>query len=292
MEELTQKAEVLLEALQYIQKFQGAIFVVKYGGSFMDSPDPSVRTGVARDIVFLEAVGINPVVVHGGGKAISKAMEKAGIKPSFVKGMRVTDKATMKIVDDVLSNQINPEIVRAIQQHGGKAKGFSGREIFKCVKMYLNGDNGERLDIGYVGEVVEVNTEPIIDCINNRITPVISPVATGVDDDMPYNCNADVAAAQMAIALKARRLVFMSDVAGLMRNPKDPSTIIPHLKIEDVEPLKAAGVIDKGMIPKVDSAVAAIKAGVEKVSLVDGRIPHSVLLEIFTDKGVGTEVVK
>ncbi|MGC8830432.1 MAG: acetylglutamate kinase [Verrucomicrobiia bacterium] len=292
MEELTKKAEVLLEALQYIQKFQGAIFVIKYGGSFMDSPDPGVRTGVAKDIVFLEAVGINPVVVHGGGKAISRAMEQAGIKPAFVKGMRVTDKATMKIVDDVLSNKINPEIVYAIQQHGGKAKGFSGRDIFKCVRMYLTENGNEKVDIGYVGEVVEVNTKPIIECIENRITPVISPVATGVDDGLPYNCNADVAAAQVAIALKARRLVFMSDVAGLMRNPADSSTVIPHLKIEDVESLKAAGVIDRGMIPKIDSAVAAIKAGVEKVSLVDGRVPHSVLLEIFTDKGVGTEVVE
>ncbi len=292
MEELTKKAEVLLEALQYIQKFQGAIFVIKYGGSFMDSPDPGVRTGVAKDIVFLKAVGINPVVVHGGGKAISRAMEQAGIKPAFVKGMRVTDKATMKIVDDVLSNKINPEIVYAIQQHGGKAKGFSGRDIFKCVRMYLTENGNEKVDIGYVGEVVEVNTKPIIECIENRITPVISPVATGVDDGLPYNCNADVAAAQVAIALKARRLVFMSDVAGLMRNPADSSTVIPHLKIEDVESLKAAGVIDRGMIPKIDSAVAAIKAGVEKVSLVDGRVPHSVLLEIFTDKGVGTEVVE
>lgn len=292
MEELTKKAEVLLEALQYIQRFQGAVFVIKYGGSFMDSPDPAVRTGVARDIVFLEAVGINPVVVHGGGKAISRAMEKAGLKPNFIKGMRVTDAETVKIVDEVLSRQINPEIVQAIQRHGGLAKGFSGCEIFKCKKMYLNGNNGEKVDIGYVGEVVEVNTKPIIDCINRRITPVISPVALGIDDGMLYNCNADVAAAQVAIALKARRLVFMSDVAGLMRNPADQSTLIPHLKTDDVEGLKAAGVIDKGMIPKIDSAVAAINAGVEKVSLVDGRIPHSVLLEIFTDKGVGTEVVK
>ncbi|HON08620.1 MAG TPA: acetylglutamate kinase, partial [Verrucomicrobiota bacterium] len=150
MNELTAKAEVLVEALQYIQKFQGAIFVIKYGGSFMDSPDASIRTGVAKDVVFLEAVGINPVVVHGGGKAISKAMEKAGLKPNFIKGMRVTDEKTVQIVDEVLSNQINPEIVEAIQKHNGAAKGFSGRDIFKCKKMYLT-DKGERIDIGYVG---------------------------------------------------------------------------------------------------------------------------------------------
>ncbi len=290
MEKLTAKAEVLLEALQYIQKFQGAVFVIKYGGSFMDSPDPTVRTGVAKDIVFLEAVGINPVVVHGGGKAISKAMEKAGLKPNFIKGMRVTDEKTVQIVDDVLSNQINPEIVDTIRRHNGAAKGFSGRDIFKCKKMYLT-DKGEKIDIGYVGEVCEVNIKPIIECINNRITPVISPVATGEDGKL-YNCNADIAAAKTAIALKARRLVFMSDVAGLLRNPSDSSTLISHLKTGEVEALKAAGIIDKGMLPKIDSAVEALKAGVEKVSLVDGRIPHSIMLEIFTDKGVGTEVVE
>jgi acetylglutamate kinase len=291
MEELSAKAEVLLEALQYIQKYQGAIFVIKYGGSFMDSPDPEVRTGVARDIVFLEAVGINPVVVHGGGKAITRAMEKAGLKPNFIQGMRVTDEETVNIVDDVLSNQINPEIVKAIEKYGGRAKGFSGREIFRCRKMYLEGKSGEKIDIGYVGEVVAVNTKPILECIDNRITPVVSPVALG-EDGKVYNCNADIAAAKMAIALKARRLVFMSDVPGLLRNPKDPSTLISQLKTTDVEKLKAEGVIDKGMIPKIDSAVEAIESGVEKVSLVDGRVLHSVLLEIFTDKGVGTEVVK
>jgi acetylglutamate kinase len=291
MEELSAKAEVLLEALQYIQKYQGAIFVIKYGGSFIDSPDPEVRTGVARDIVFLEAVGINPVVVHGGGKAITRAMEKAGLKPNFIQGMRVTDEETVNIVDDVLSNQINPEIVKTIEKYGGRAKGFSGREIFRCRKMYLEGESGEKIDIGYVGEVVAVNTKPILECIDNRITPVVSPVALG-EDGKVYNCNADIAAAKMAIALKARRLVFMSDVPGLLRNPKDPSTLISQLKTTDVEKLKAEGVIDKGMIPKIDSAVEAIESGVEKVSLVDGRVLHSVLLEIFTDKGVGTEVVK
>ncbi|MCX7872315.1 MAG: acetylglutamate kinase [Verrucomicrobiae bacterium] len=290
MEELLSKAEVLLEALQYIQKYDGAVFVIKYGGSFMDSPDPAVRTGVARDIVFLEAVGINPVVVHGGGKAISRAMEKSGLKPNFIQGMRVTDADTVKIVDDVLSNQINPEIVQAIKSYGGLAKGFSGREIFRCKKMYLNGKGNEKIDIGYVGEVTSVNIAPILECINSRITPVISPVAIG-EDGMVYNCNADVAAAQVAIALKARRLVFMSDVPGLLRNPEDHSTLISQLKTSDVEQLKNEGVIDKGMIPKIDSAIEAIQSGVEKVSLVDGRVPHSVLLEIFTDKGVGTEVV-
>jgi acetylglutamate kinase len=282
MQELIDKAKTLLEALPYVQRFRSQTFVVKYGGSFMDSPDPEVRNGVARDIVFLEAVGINPVVVHGGGKAITRAMEAAGLKPTFVQGQRVTDEATVNVVEEVLSRQINPEIVKTINSLGGKAKGFSGTEIFTCRPM--------NPELGLVGEVYKVNVEPLRDCIRRSITPVISPIARG-DDGRIYNCNADVSAAQTAIALKARRLVFMSDVPGLMRDPKDPATVIAHLQTSEVDGLKKAGIVDKGMIPKVDSAVAAIKSGVDKVSLVDGRIEHSVLLEIFTDAGTGTEVV-
>ncbi|MCS7336644.1 MAG: acetylglutamate kinase [Verrucomicrobiae bacterium] len=290
MQDLIAKAATLLEALPYIQRFRSQTFVIKYGGSFMDSPDPEVRTGVARDIVFLEAVGINPVVVHGGGKAISRAMEAAGLKPKFVQGLRVTDRATVELVEQVLSREINPEIVRAIEQFGGKARGFSGTEIFTCRKFRPKTASGEELDIGFVGDVIGVNTEPLRECIRRSVTPVISPTARG-EDGQVYNCNADVAAAQAAIALKAKRLVFMSDVPGLLRDPSDPNSVIPHLQVGEVEELKMAGVIDAGMIPKIDSGVAALKAGVEKVSLVDGRVPHAVLLEIFTDEGVGTEIV-
>jgi acetylglutamate kinase len=292
VQDLIAKAATLLEALPYIQKFSHATFVVKYGGSFMDSPDPAVRNGVARDIVFLEAVEINPVVVHGGGKAITRAMEAAGLKANFIQGMRVTDEDTVGVVDQVLSREINPEVVKTIASFGGEARGFSGADIFKCRKLLLDDKDqpGNKLDVGYVGEVIEVNTDPLLQCIQRGVTPVISPVALG-EDGRIYNCNADVAAAQAAIALKARRLVFMSDVPGLMRDPKDPATLIRHLQTTEVPGLKAAGIVDKGMIPKVDSAVAAIKSGVEKVSFVDGRVPHSVLLEIFTDEGVGTEVV-
>lgn len=292
MQNLITKAATLLEALPYVQKFSGATFVVKYGGSFMDSPDPAVRTSVARDIVFLEAVEIDPVVVHGGGKAITRAMEKAGLKANFIQGQRVTDEATVQIVDEVLSREINPEVVATIKSLGGQAVGFAGTEIFKCRKLWLEDKEnpGKKIDIGYVGEVVEVNTEPLKECIWSGFTPVISPTARGEDGKI-YNCNADVAAAQTALALKAKRLVFMSDVPGLLRDPKNPDSVIPHLKTAEVAELKRAGIVDKGMIPKVDSAVAAIKAGVEKVSFVDGRVPHAVLLEIFTDEGVGTEVV-
>lgn len=290
MQELIAKAETLLEALPYIQKFSGATFVIKYGGSFMDSPDPAVRQGVARDIVFLEAVEINPVVVHGGGKAITRAMEKAGLQARFLQGQRLTDEATVQVVDQVLSRQINPEIVTAINSLGGLARGFAGPDIFTCRKLWVKGPGGEELDLGYVGEVTGVNTAPLLECIEKGITPVISPTARGEDGHI-YNCNADVAAARTAIALKARRLVFMSDVPGLLRDPKDPSSVIPHLRVREVDELKRAGVIAEGMIPKVDSAVAAIRAGVDKVSFVDGRVPHAVLLEIFTDEGVGTEIV-
>lgn len=285
MQDLIAKAETLLEALPYIQKFRGATFVVKYGGSFMDSPDETVRTRVARDIVFLRAAGINPVVVHGGGKAITRAMEKAGLKANFIQGQRVTDTATVKIVDDVLSREINPEIVKTVNALGGKAKGIAGPGIFTCRKLMVNG-----VDIGFVGEVTAVDTRPLLDCIAEGITPVISPTAHDAEGNI-YNCNADVAAGQTAVALNARRLVFMSDVPGLLSDPSRPDSVVSHLQTGEVDGLKKSGVIDKGMIPKVDSAVAAIKAGVEKVSFIDGRVPHAVLLEIFTDEGIGTEIV-
>jgi acetylglutamate kinase len=290
MQEIITKAGTLLEALPYIQRFRSQIFVVKYGGSFMDSPDAAIRNSVARDIVFLEAVGINPVVVHGGGKAITRAMEAAGLKANFIQGQRVTDEATVGVVEQVLSKEINPEVVRTIEELGGKARGFAGSDIFTCRKMWLKNPDGGQVDIGYVGEVYKVNVEPLRECIRRSITPVISPTARG-DDGKIYNCNADVAAAQASIALKARRLVFMSDVPGLMRDPKDVTTVISRLQTSEVPELKQKGIVDKGMIPKVDSAVAAIQSGVEKVSFVDGRLLHSVLLEIFTDAGVGTEVV-
>ncbi len=265
MEKIISKAATLLEALPYIQRFRSQIFVVKYGGSFMDSPDAEVRHRVARDVVFLEAVGINPVVVHGGGKTITRALEKAGIESKFVQGHRVTDGASAELVDQVLSREINPEIVQAIQDFGGKARGFAGSDIFRCRKFSPRGPDGKPLDLGFVGEVYDVDLEPLRECIRRSVTPVI--------------------------ALKARRLVFMSDVPGLLRAPGDATSLISHLRVMEVPELRRAGIIGEGMIPKVESATAAIESGVEKVQFVDGRIPHSVLLEIFTDAGVGTEVV-
>ena len=251
----------------------------------MDSPDPKVRTGVGADIVFLEAVGINPVVVHGGGKAITKALEKAGIKTQFIQGLRVTDEETMKCVEEVLANTINRDIVETIQKLGGKARGFSGKDIFKCRKLLTDG-----VDLGYVGEVTDVSVDKIRRCLYTQVVPVISPIGLG-EDGHAYNINADVAAAKLATAIGARRLVFMSDVPGLMRDPSNAETLISSLHINEVLDLKRDGVIDTGMIPKVDSAVEAVRNGVRRVHFVDGRIPHSILLEIFTDKGIGTEIV-
>jgi acetylglutamate kinase len=286
MQDLIKKADVLLEALPYVQRFRSSTFVVKYGGSFMDSPDPKVREGVAADIVFLEAMGINPVVVHGGGKAITKAMEKAGIKAQFIQGMRVTDEKSMDIVEDVLGNVINRDIVETIQKLGGKARSFSGKDVFQCHKLLTGG-----VDLGYVGEVTDVVVDKIRKALHAQVVPIISPMGMG-EDGHAYNINADVAAAKLAVTLGARRLVFMSDVPGLMRDPSNPETLISSLHVKEVLDLKREGIIDKGMIPKVDSAVEAVQAGVRRVHFVDGRIPHSILLEIFTDKGIGTEIVK
>jgi acetylglutamate kinase len=291
MDQLIAKAATLLEALPYVQRFRGETFVTKYGGSFMDSDNPATRSGVARDIVFLEAVGINPVVVHGGGKAITKALAESGVETRFEQGYRVTTPESVKVVEQVLSHEVNPDIVRMINELGGKARGFSGKEIFRCQPFVPLGQAREPIDIGLVGEVTEVNTSPLLECIEQDITPVISPTATGEDGQI-YNCNADVAAGQAAVALRPKRLVYMSDVPGLLQNPDDPASVISHLPVAEVEALKSSGVISKGMIPKVDSAVRAVAAGVEKVFFIDGRMNHSLLLEIFTDAGVGTEIVE
>ena len=290
MQDLTAKAGVLLETLPYLQRFRGAIFVLKYGGSFMDSPDPAVRDGVARDVVLLEALGIKPVLVHGGGKAITAALAGAGLAARFIQGMRVTDEAAAQVVERVLSREINPQIVSAIAGLGGKAQGISGAGIFTARKLCLSGSDGRPVDLGYVGEVTDVRTKPLNECLEAGFIPVISPTAKGEDGHI-YNCNADVAAAAVAMALRARRLIFMSDVPGLLRDPKDARSLMPTLPAGEVEALKRAGVIDQGMIPKVDSAVAAAKAGVEKVSFVDGRMPHAALLEILTTETAGTQIV-
>lgn len=288
--DITTKAKVLLEALPYVQRFRGSIFVVKYGGSFMDDPDPEVRIRVATDIVFLAAVGIKVVVVHGGGKAISRGMEEAGLNPVFANGLRVTDQAAIRIVEKVLNTQINLDICELIQQKQGRPLGIPGNSVFNCEKLHSYDEEGNAIDLGFVGNIKFVKAKLIKKALADGYTPIISPVAVD-DHDQPYNTNADVAAAAVASALRARRLVYLSDVPGLLSNPADPGSLISTLKVDDVAPLKANGTIGKGMIPKVESAVNALRNGVHRVHFVDGRQAHSILLEIFTDRGIGTEIV-
>src|SRR5476649_184317 len=287
--EITAKARVLLEALPYIQDFRGSTFVVKYGGSFMDDADPAGRNRIASDLAFLAAVGINVVVVHGGGKAITRAMETSGLTANFVNGLRVTDEATIAIVKKTLDEVVNKDVCDAILGAKGRPRGLPGDSVLVCQKLTTD-DDGKPVDLGYVGEVTEVKVKLIKKEIADGFVPVISPVAAGYDGK-PYNVNADVVAGRVASALHARRLVYMSDVAGLLANPPDVASLISTLKISQVDDLKKKGVIDKGMKPKVASAVRALQEGVQRVHFVDGRLPHSLLLEIFTDQGIGTEIV-
>ncbi|MCO5062368.1 MAG: acetylglutamate kinase [Kiritimatiellae bacterium] len=290
MKDMIRKADVLIEALPHIQKFRGEIVVVKVGGSTMEE-----KAGVERvltDIAFMACVGLRPVVVHGGGKAISRAMKEKGLPATFVKGLRVTDEAAADVVEQVLNREVNPDIVRTLERLGCTARGIHGEDILDVIKhTELDSETGEALDWGFVGDVVEVDDDPILAYLHAHIVPVITPLGWGPDEKV-YNINADDAASAIAQALKARKLVYLSDVPGLLRDPEDNATLISTLKFADVDKLVAQGVISGGMIPKVLGAMRAIKAGVRKVHFIDAKLPHSLLLELFTDRGVGTEIVK
>ena len=283
------RSESLIEALPYIQKFRGQTFVIKYGGSAME--DESQVERLLRDIVFLEAVGINPVIVHGGGKAISAKMREAGIAPRFVNGLRVTDEASVKIVEETLDLEINPGIVSTIHEHGGRAQGLSGKTVFVSRKLApQKQSDGTETDLGFVGEAVGVSTAKVLDAVKKEIVPVISPIGATAEGQV-LNINADVAAAALAAGLKAHKLIFVSDVPGIMRDPSRPDTLIPTVTCEQTQALIKEKVIDGGMIPKVESAVRALEAGVGKIHMIGGHIAHCLLLEIFTNAGVGTEIV-
>lgn len=276
----THKADVLLEALPYMQGFRGCTFLIKVGGSAME--DPAVVNTFLKDVVFLEAVGINPVIVHGGGKAISKAMQESGLEAKFINGMRVTDEETIKIVEQTLARVINPEIVDKINSFGGKAVGVPGTEVFTGEKM--------KAELGWVGEVTGCKLGLIQAAVSGEFVPVVSPVARETASGKTLNVNADLAACALATRLKATKLIFLSDVRGVLRDPKDESTLIPSLNPAAIEQLKKDGIISGGMIPKVDSSLESLQGGVGKVHLIDGRIPHALILEIFTDVGIGTEI--
>jgi acetylglutamate kinase len=281
------KTEVLLEALPYVQAFRGSTFVVKVGGSFMEAEE--AQRSVAGDLVFLAAIGIRVVVVHGGGKAISRAMEAANIPPVFRSGLRVTDGATVSIVERTLNTEINASVVRYLQDKTGLATGVFGQDVFRVETLREDSD-GNPLDVGFVGRVVNVKPYEVEAHLAAGRIPVVSPVGMDTSGQF-HNVNADAAAAALAGALKARRLVFLCDVPGLLRDPKDPSTIISTLHVDEVASLRQAGIIGSGMLPKVESGVAALHEGVRRVHFIDGRLAHSLLLEIFTDEGIGTEIV-
>ncbi len=287
MEKYIQKASVLIEALPYIKKFYGKTFVFKFGGHAM--LDDQLKENFARDIILLWYVGLKPVVVHGGGPQIDELLKQLGKESRFVDGLRVTDEKTMDVVEMVLVGKINKEIVGLINHLGGKAVGISGKDgklmVAKKVEMKDRG-NGNMLDMGRTGDIVSADTKIIRTLEQNHFIPVIAPVAVG-DDGQAFNVNADVAAAKIALSLKAEKLIMLTDVDGVMDNN---GRLISAIKSKDVENLISSDIIKGGMIPKVRYAVDAIGHGVKKCHIIDGRIPHAVLLEIFTPEGVGTEI--
>ena len=286
---LHRRAEALIEALPYIQKFRGELFVIKYGGSAME--DEEVVERFLRDVVFLEAVGINPVVIHGGGKSITSRMRELGLKARFVNGLRVTDAQSIAIVEDELDNKINPGIVKTLKAHGGKAVGIHGKTFLKGKKLppQTEGKN-TGIDLGFVGEVVDMDLEPIQKAIAAELVPVISPLAKD-EQGTVLNVNADIAAGTIAGCLKASKFIYLSDVPGLMRDPMDKQSLIPSVNRQKIDQLMEEEIITGGMIPKVESALHALNSGVKKVHFIDGRQPHALLLEIFTNSGIGTEIV-
>jgi acetylglutamate kinase len=283
------RAEVLLEALPYMQNFRGQTFVIKYGGSAME--DPLLVDQVLRDVVFLEVAGVNPVIIHGGGKAITKRMQERGLEARFVAGLRVTDLESVRIVDEVLNTVISPSIVATIEKLGGRAVQVSGKSVFRAVKNPPIVHEGEEVDLGFVGDVAGCDTTGVRNAMAEERVPVLSPV--GVDDaGQVYNINADVAASDLASSLGADKLVYLSDVNGVLRDPRDPQSRIPTVTRAEARALCADGTISGGMIPKIQSCLDSIQEGVKKVHLIDGRIPHALLLELFTDRGIGTEIVE
>ena len=278
------KAEVLIEALPYIQRFNRKIVVIKYGGSAM--LDEELKKNVIKDVVLLKLVGFKPIIVHGGGKEISRWVGKVGMEPHFINGLRVTDKDTMEIAEMVLA-KVNKELVTNVQSLGVNAVGISGKDggLIKVKKKMPEGK-----DIGFVGDIVSVDTKLVEDLIEKDFLPVIFPL--GMDDEFnTYNVNADEAAAAIATGLHAEKLVYLSDVEGVREDPDDPESVLSELFVHEAEELIEKGVISGGMLPKIQNCIDALKGGITRIHIMDGRIPHSLLLEIFTNKGIGTAIL-
>lgn len=283
-EKIMQKAEVLIEALPYIQRFNRKVIVVKYGGSAM--ADEELQKNVIKDVVLLKLVGFKPIIVHGGGKAISKWVEKAGMEPRFVNGLRVTDAATMEIAEMVL-NRVNKDLVKMVQELGVLGVGISGKDggLLHVQKKLAGGE-----DIGFVGDIDHVNPKILYDLFEKDFLPIVCPI--GYDDEYnTYNINADDAACAIARAMKAEKLAFLTDVPGVYRDPKDPSSLISELPIDQMEELLASGNVGGGMLPKLQNCMDAVQNGVSRVHIMDGRILHCLLLEIFTNEGIGTAIL-
>ncbi len=284
MQEAIQQANVLVQALPYMQRYSGKCFVVKYGGAAM--VDDRLKAQVMQDIVLLRTVGIKPVLVHGGGKEVSEVMQRMGLQPRFAGGLRVTDAETMEIVEMVLAGTTNKGIVSLIHRAGGKAVGLSGKDGNLLVAKKLTPDGK---DIGFVGEVTQVNAEVLEVLSEASYIPVISSVAIG-EDGQSYNVNADHAAGAIAAALKAEKLIVLTDVPGVLANLNDPSSLISEMSIAEAEELLRNGKAESGMAPKLEACITALRGGVQRAHIIDGRQPHAILMEVFTDRGVGTMV--
>ena len=283
MQEIVEKTNILIEALPYIKRFRGKEFLIKYGGAAMLYED--IRESVLQDLVFMQYVGIKPILIHGGGHLITENFKKHGLESRFVDGLRVTNKAAIGIVVETLAG-LNKSIVSDLNRLGAKAEGLSGHDakILHVIKRRASED------VGYVGEVVSVNTKPIRKPTDRNIIPVIYGV--GIDKNKEtYNINADEAAVKIAVAMEVQKLMVLTNVQGIMRNPADETTLISSLRVGDVQSLHEKKVIQGGMIPKVQAGVTALKGGVKKAHIIDGRLKHSMLLEIFTDQGIGTEII-
>lgn len=281
---LNDRASILVQSLPYIQQYNGKIIVVKYGGNAMVSEE--LRETVINDIVLMKCVGFKPIVVHGGGPDISNFLERLGEKSQFINGLRYTDKNAIDVVQMVLGGKVNKDLVSLIEKAGGKAIGLCGMDgsLLKAKK------HQGAVDLGYVGEITKVNTDILAMALSSGYIPVVGSVALGEDDNCLYNINADLCAAKIAAALKAEKLVLLTDVPGVMRDPSDISTLISILRLHHVPKLAFEGIIKGGMIPKIDCCVEAIRMGVERAHIIDGRIPHSLLLELFSHEGIGTMI--
>ncbi len=279
-----QKAEVLIQALPYIQKYAGQVVVIKYGGNAMQSEE--LKTAVMSDIVLLTLVGIRVVLVHGGGPEITQTLNALGMESKFIGGLRYTDEATAKVVQMVLAGKTNKDLVALLGRHGGRALGLCGIDggMIKARKLQKD------VDLGFVGEITSIDTQPILDALDRGYIPVVATVGTD-DEGNVYNINADTAAARIASELGALNLILMTDIRGLLRDKDDESTLIPQVQVSEVPILIREGIISGGMIPKIECCVEAVRRGVEKAFIIDGRIPHSILVEMMTDEGIGTMFV-